>query len=146
MALSKRLGGVSGGILFKPHSMRTASFFTRSRRCRPRRQKKSRETGSFVGACGADNSVGRLRNRTCRPCTLVHRHGRGIRPSRASNLCKASALSVRKLDEAARRHSGCALNRSGREAAMMYWVALGGVILLYAYFKVRRRRLARGSR
>ena len=29
---------------------------------------------------------------------------------------------------------------------MMYWVALGGVILLYAYFKMRRRRLARGSR
>jgi hypothetical protein len=29
---------------------------------------------------------------------------------------------------------------------MMYWAALGGVILLYAYFKVRRRRLARTSR
>ena len=28
---------------------------------------------------------------------------------------------------------------------MMYWVALGGVALLYAYFKVRRRRMARGS-
>jgi hypothetical protein len=35
--------------------------------------------------------------------------------------------------------------RSPEEDVTMMWVTVGGAVLLYAYFKVRRRRLARNN-